>query len=402
MQVIKPMTADKEVCSMVFNRYNGSVLLLTIHGFQFDVLHCGDVEKLIKKRQSLTDPILYYAYAEEIYSIIMRAHLNTGHGGRDKMLKEVNKKSPYKAMFGCDAKIGLSSSSLPQEILGSLQTEEDLIQHFQSSDKPDEISNDRPNELSSDKPNQLDEESQLNAALNLSETQETELDVHVCAVCENLCFSNIQCSTCAQYIHELCSKGNISDTITCHLCSNEEVIRNERRHASDSMTKQAVRMRNLSERVLTEVDVGANVLVAIPHVDRGKGDPRNLMAVVTGKEEHGYKLGIKDGILRGLYTRNQFELSDSNFIAIHCVNYDNEISFRKAVSKVSLCDGQGYTKCGCSASVVFGIADGIVVIPLTAQSIVVPKQLHTEEHQKTVLSKSTVHTIKKKIGTLSS
>ena len=54
--------------------------------------HGGDVEKLIKKRQSLTDPILYYAYAEEIYSIIMRAHLNTGHGGRDKMLKEVNKK----------------------------------------------------------------------------------------------------------------------------------------------------------------------------------------------------------------------------------------------------------------------------------------------------------------------
>ncbi|CAC5388944.1 unnamed protein product [Mytilus coruscus] len=266
---------------------------------EFDVLHCGDVEKLIKKRQSLTDPILYYAYAEEIYSIVMRAHLNTGHGGRDKMLKEVNKKyanvtrhalnlfkemceecqlkkgklpfeknnshhsginrSPYKAMFGCDAKIGLSSSSLPQEILGSLQTEEDLIQHFQSSDKPAEINNDNPNELSSDKPNEPGEVSQLNAALNLSETEETELDVHVCAVCENPCFSNIQCSTCAQYIHELCSKGNISDTITCHLCSNEEVIRNERRHASDSMTKQAVRMRNLSERVLTEVDVRANV-----------------------------------------------------------------------------------------------------------------------------------------------
>ncbi|VDI33512.1 Hypothetical predicted protein [Mytilus galloprovincialis] len=59
---------------------------------RFNVLHCGDVEKLIKKRQSLTDPILYYAYAEEIYSIIMRAHLNTGHSRRDKMLKEVNKK----------------------------------------------------------------------------------------------------------------------------------------------------------------------------------------------------------------------------------------------------------------------------------------------------------------------
>ncbi|CAG2204062.1 unnamed protein product [Mytilus edulis] len=122
---------------------------------------------------------------------------------------------------------------------------------------------DKPNELSSDKQHEPDEVSQLNAALNLSETQETELDVHEFAVCENPCFSNIQCSICAQYIHELCSKGNISDTITCHLCSNKEVIKNERRHASDSMTKQAVGMRHLSERVLTEVDVGANVLVAI-------------------------------------------------------------------------------------------------------------------------------------------
>ncbi|CAG2246399.1 unnamed protein product [Mytilus edulis] len=65
-------------------------------------------------------------------------------------------------------------------------------------------------------------------------------------------------------------------------------------------------------------------------MDRGKGDPRNLVAVVTRKEEHGYQLGIKDGILRGLYTRNQFELADNNFIAIQSVNYDNGISLRKA------------------------------------------------------------------------
>jgi hypothetical protein len=33
------------------------------------------------------------------------------------------------------------------------------------------------------------------------------------------------------------------------------------------------------------------------------------------REEHGYKLGTKSGVLRGLYTRNQFELSDNNFLA---------------------------------------------------------------------------------------
>ena len=60
--------------------------------FKFDVIQCGDIEKLIKKRQAITDPILYYVFAKEMYSIVLKAHLNTGHGGKDKMLKEVNKK----------------------------------------------------------------------------------------------------------------------------------------------------------------------------------------------------------------------------------------------------------------------------------------------------------------------
>jgi hypothetical protein len=49
---------------------------------------CGKVNK--KKGQSITDNILYYSCAEEMYNIVMRAHINTGHDGRDKMLKEVN------------------------------------------------------------------------------------------------------------------------------------------------------------------------------------------------------------------------------------------------------------------------------------------------------------------------
>jgi hypothetical protein len=76
----------------------------------------------------------------------------------------------------------------------------------------------------------------------------------------------------------LVSKAN-ADLVVCHLCSNEEVISEERRNASESMRRQANRMRNLSERILTEVEVGKNILIPIPMVDRGKGDPRNLLAV---------------------------------------------------------------------------------------------------------------------------
>jgi len=36
------------------------------------------------------------------------------------------KRSPYEAMFGCSAKVGLSSSIIPQNVLYSINTEEDL------------------------------------------------------------------------------------------------------------------------------------------------------------------------------------------------------------------------------------------------------------------------------------
>jgi hypothetical protein len=42
-----------------------------------------------------------------------------------------------------------------------------------------------------------------------------------------------------------------------------------------------------SERILTEVEVEKNIFIPIPMVDRGKGDPRNLLAVVLSREEHG-------------------------------------------------------------------------------------------------------------------
>ena len=52
----------------------------------------------------------------------------------------------------------------------------------------------------------------------------------------------------------MCSKAN-ADLVVCHLCSNEEVISEERRNASESERRQANRMRNLSERILTKVEV---------------------------------------------------------------------------------------------------------------------------------------------------
>ena len=55
-------------------------------------MQCCDVEKLIRKRADPESPVLYFAILEDVYDIIHRAHISTGHGGRDRMLKELGKK----------------------------------------------------------------------------------------------------------------------------------------------------------------------------------------------------------------------------------------------------------------------------------------------------------------------
>ena len=103
-------------------------------------------------------------------------------------------------------------------------------------------------------------------------------------------------------------------------------------------------------KLLTEVEIGQNVLIPIPNVDRGKRHPRNVMAVVTERVHNGCKLGTSGGMLLGSCTRNQFELSVSQFLDKETVDKTSEISLHNAVRSVSVCGGQGFTKCGCSAS----------------------------------------------------
>ena len=58
----------------------------------YEVLQCGDVEKHIKKRKSPEDRPVYFATIEDTYDIITKAHIATGHGGRDQMLKHLGQK----------------------------------------------------------------------------------------------------------------------------------------------------------------------------------------------------------------------------------------------------------------------------------------------------------------------
>ena len=58
---------------------------------KYDILTCGDVQKIIRKQSEPNESPKYYVHLENIYDVVKRAHIATGHGGRDKMYRELSK-----------------------------------------------------------------------------------------------------------------------------------------------------------------------------------------------------------------------------------------------------------------------------------------------------------------------
>ena len=97
-------------------------------------------------------------------------------------------------------------------------------------------------------------------------------------------------------------------------------------------------------------ELGATVMVPIPDVDRGRADLRNIKAVVIKVHDDGmYELGTEHGILKNLYSRNQFSPCIEKFIDISDVPTDQiKISLREAAKSSSVGLGQGFFKCHCT------------------------------------------------------
>ena len=54
---------------------------------KYEILDCGDVQKLKIKRQTPEEPPVYYASIEDTFDIFKKAHIATSHDGRDRMIK---------------------------------------------------------------------------------------------------------------------------------------------------------------------------------------------------------------------------------------------------------------------------------------------------------------------------
>jgi len=70
----------------------------------------------------------------------------------------------------------------------------------------------------------------------------------------------------------------------------------ERKKAKENLEKQAKRMKDLSNTKFVVANIGSTVRIKIPDVDRGRGDPRSIIAVVLKLTDDGfYQLGCNAG-----------------------------------------------------------------------------------------------------------
>jgi hypothetical protein len=136
------------------------------------------------------------------------------------------KRTPYKAMFGVEAKVGLTSSSLPDEIISKISTEDDLKDITNTGFRNDfdiiEITDE------------------------VSGTGNT--DSVTCIVCQKPASNAHSCSKCSNTVHVICGKTNGEEgfgrSVLCFLCFNEKQIELERCETNRCACRKAGQMCN--------------------------------------------------------------------------------------------------------------------------------------------------------------
>ena len=271
--------------------------------------------------------------------------------------------SPYSALFGCDARIGLTSSSLPQKIIERMQSEDDLIAlitapaSFQgpaspepSSDLPSSQTPASPGPSTDQQPASPEPPSDLSSSQTLAfpDLPSAELPPVFPGPSADLPSSS---SLPSQYLPDSLHPVTDEPSPVAVVEEHKREIKRRRIEASAGQLSQAERMVKRSHIQCKPGSPGDNVAVPIPTVDRGRGDPRNILGVILYKDNRDqYRIAVKSGILKGLYSRNQFDLCPQKLLTLEHVNQEQSISLRSAVIAESTTGGQGFTKCNCQGS----------------------------------------------------
>jgi len=221
-------------------------------------------------------------------------------------------RSSYMAMFGCDAKVGLSSSTLPTEIHGRLQSKDELLAlNIPQTSTSAQSSCDDDHQQTASTPDLQDQELQLEGTLPDTGASRYESSEES----PNQPQGNGETTETIREQSEEEPESVQQDTVMGNLDQRHVNIHSVQNLAQTSQLKQMVK-RSRVEMVAGKV--GDNVAVSIPLVDRGRGDLRNILGTVLDRNENDlYTICVKGGILKGKHSRNQFDVIIIIIIYLH-------------------------------------------------------------------------------------
>ncbi|XP_043476291.1 KRAB-A domain-containing protein 2-like [Leptopilina heterotoma] len=213
-------------------------------------------------------------------------------------------RSPFEAMFGCFAQVGLLSIGIPESEINNINTEED-IERICAENADNEITT---------------------SVTDTPVTTETNLE-----------FPNIESTVQSNHIsNTVTDTPNATDDFQVPSTSRQDsnldlsmpetpikkrlrTISENRENAREILGRQAIKMLKLSAQNLTTVSIGSTVKIPIPDVDRARGTPRNVLAAIINIDNDYYTLGNEHGTLNKKYVRSEFYKCDANLIMVEDV-----------------------------------------------------------------------------------
>jgi len=165
---------------------------------------------------------------------------------------------------------------------------------------------------------------------------------------DHLASTNSTLKTLAPSASDTAQDVELDTAQDAELDASHSQIQKQRKEARQGSTDQGERMVKRSRIEHKAGNPGENVTIPIPMVDRGRGDPRNLMGIIIDRDENDlYRIAVRGGVLKGKYSRNQFDLCVQKLLSEKDVNSTEEVALRTAVQFESNCGGQGFVKCNC-------------------------------------------------------
>lgn len=76
---------------------------------------------------------------------------------------------------------------------------------------------------------------------------------------------------------------------------------------------------------------GDKVLILIPGLDRGRGDPTDLIGVIRDMKDGKFEIGTKHGVVDYLFKRNVFDVTEYHSLKIEDIAEDVTTSVENLV-----------------------------------------------------------------------